>query len=51
MDAQFNHLQQSPEVVELVNSYFEIAVDFGDLETCAPALLSCRIPDDHMVAY
>ena len=40
MDAQFNHLQQSPEVVELVNSYFEIAVDFGDLETCAPALLS-----------
>lgn len=51
MDAQFNHQQQSPEVVELVNSYFEIAVDFvsssdilaalcGDLETCAPALLS-----------
>ncbi|MBS7244087.1 MAG: hypothetical protein KIG98_07095 [Comamonas sp.] len=51
MDAQFNPLQQSPEVVELVNSYFEIAVDFvsssdiltalcGDLETCAPALLS-----------
>ena len=51
MNAQFNHLQQSPDVVELVNSYFEIAVDFvsssdilaalcGDLETCAPALLS-----------
>ena len=40
MGAQFKPLQQSPEVVELVNSYFEIAVDFGDLETCAPALLS-----------
>ena len=51
MDAQFNPLQQSPEVVELVNSYFEIALDFvssssilpalcGDLETCAPALVS-----------
>ena len=51
MNAEFNHLQQSPEVVELVNSYFEIAVDFvsssdiltalcGDLETCAPALVS-----------
>ena len=51
MGAQFKPLQQSPEVVELVNSYFEIAVDFvsssdiltalcGDLETCAPALVS-----------
>lgn len=62
MNAQFNHLQQSPDVVELVNSYFEIAVDFlsssdilaamcGDLETCAPALLSCQVAGPLVAAY
>ena len=40
MDAQFNPLQQSPEVVELVNSYFEIAVDFVSSSDILAALLS-----------
>ena len=40
MDAQFKPLQQSPEVVELVNSYFEIAVDFVSSSDILAALLS-----------
>ena len=39
MDAQFKPLQQSPEVVELVNSYFEIAVDFV---SSSDIWLSCK---------
>ena len=39
MDAQFKPLQQSPEVVALVNSYFEIAVDFLSSSDILAALL------------